>query len=484
MIAPRVRAGDAIAARHRPLAPHRIGARRPYAARRSFRRVTAMDSPAWAALHPPDVPPVRRREVFAWAMFDFANSGYTTVVITAVFNAWFVAVIAAGATWATLAWTSALSVSYALILLTAPLIGAWADLRANKRELLVASSALCVVGTAALSLCGPGDVMLALALVVVGNFAFGTGENLIAAFLPELVKPQAMGKVSGWGWGLGYLGGMATLGLCLWWIQGTGRAAGVAVPQTMVLTALAFALAALPTLFLLRERARPQVGVGAGAWGLARKRVRGTLRGSEGLTDLRRLLLCIVCYQAGVQTVIALAAIYTEQALGFTTVQSITLILVVNLTAAVGALVFGFAQDRFGHRRVLAITLVGWIIAIAMMWAAQDMALVWIAANLVGLCLGASQSAGRALVGYMCPPQREAEVFGLWGLAVKLASILGPLSYGLVNALTAGNHRIAIAMTAAFFAVGLLLLARVDVARGHTLAHPPGTDSRDDAARA
>ena len=125
------------------------------------------------------------------------------------------------------------------------------------------------------------------------------------------------------------------------------------------------------------------------------------------------------------------------------------------------------------RRRVLAFTLIGWIAAIALMWAAQDRATVWIAANLVGLCLGASQSAGRALVGYLCPPKREAEIFGLWGMAVKLASILGPLGYGLVSALTAGNHRFAIAVTAAFFAAGLLLLARVDVARGHALAHPP-----------
>lgn len=432
-----------------------------------------MASPDWAAPHPPDLPPVRRREVFAWALFDFANSGYTTVVITAVFNAWFVAGIAGGAAWATLAWTAALSLSYALNLLSSPLLGAWADLRAQKRGLLLSSTALCVAATAALSLCGPGDVALALALVVVSNFAFGMGENLIAAFLPELVKPQAMGKVSGWGWGLGYLGGLATLAMCLWWIQGTGRSAQVAVPQTLLLTALAFAFAALPTFFLLRERARPQVGSQARVWTLARTRVREALRGGAGLLDLRRLLACIVCYQAGVQTVIALAAIYTQEALGFTTTQSITLILVVNLTAAAGAFAFGQVQDRLGHRRVLAFTLIGWIAAIALMWAAQDRATVWIAANLVGLCLGASQSAGRALVGYLCPPKREAEIFGLWGMAVKLASILGPLGYGLVSALTAGNHRFAIAVTAAFFAAGLLLLARVDVARGHALAHPP-----------
>lgn len=427
------------------------------------------------ARHPAGVPPVQRREILAWASFDFANSGYTTVVITAVFNAFFVGVIAGKASWATLAWTAALSLSYLLNVLTAPLIGAWADLRARKKPLLVASTTLCVLGTAALALCGPGDVVLALGLLVIGNFAFGMGENLIAAFLPELVQPRAMGKVSGWGWGLGYLGGLLVLALCLWWIQSSPAPAASTVPQTMLITALAFALAVLPTMLVLRERAQPQAVSHAEVWDTAKARVLDALRGGHGLTDLRRFLWCIVAYQAGVQTVIALAAIYTEQALGFSTADSIKLILLVNLTAAAGAFGFGWIQDRLGHRLTLSITLIGWLVAIALLFASETRPMVWLAANVAGLCLGASQSAGRALVGYLCPPSREAEIFGLWGLAVKAASILGPLSYGVVNALTSGNHRLSIAVTAVFFAAGLALLARVDVARGHAAAHPAST---------
>lgn len=419
---------------------------------------------------PDDMPPVRRREVLSWAFFDFANSGYTTVVITAVFNAFFVSVIAGNAGWATLAWTMALSLSYALNVISSPFIGAWADLRAKKKQLLVASTALCVSGTAALSLCGPGDVALALCIVVVGNFAFGMGENLIAAFLPELVKQEAMGKVSGWGWALGYVGGLLVLALCLWWIQSSSAPASTTVPQTMLITALVFALAALPTMLMLRERARPQPATPAQIRELAVSRVMDALRGGHGLLDLRRFLLCIVCYQAGVQTVIALAAIYTEQALGFSTEDSIRLILLVNITAAAGAFVFGWIQDRLGHRLTLSITLLGWLLAIALLFASDTRPMVWLAANVAGLCLGASQSAGRALVGYLCPPSREAEIFGLWGLAVKAASILGPLSYGVVNALTHGNHRTSIAVTALFFVAGLLLLTRVNVARGHAAA--------------
>ncbi len=423
--------------------------------------------------YPADVPPVRRRELFAWAMFDFANSGYTTVVITAVFNAYFVNAVAGKAPWATFAWTATLSVSYLIVLLSAPVLGAWADLRARKKTLLWISTAVCVLATAGLAWCGPGAVALAVVLLIVSNTAFGTGENVIAAFLPELAREDALGRVSGYGWALGYLGGLLVLALCLVWIQGaSGRGSDPtsAVSETMLLTAAIFGLAALPTLLGLRERARPQPVPSSEIVRLAWGRVRSALSASHGLRDLNRFLACIVCYQAGVGTVITVAAIYTQQALGFTTEDSIKLILVVNVTAALGALTFGFVQDRLGHVRTLAITLVLWLVAIGLLFVSEARMVVWLAANLAGLCLGASQSAGRALVGDLCPREREAEVFGLWGLAVKLSMILGPLSYGLISWTSGGDHRTAMLATALFFIAGLVLLRRVDVARGRAAA--------------
>lgn len=419
-----------------------------------------------------DHPPVKRRELAAWAFYDFANSGYTTVVITAVFNAFFVGVIAGGAEWATMAWTLALSVSYALVIVGAPMLGAWVDLRAHKKALLAATTMLCVASTAALALCGPGDVLLALILVAISNLAYSLGENLIAAFLPELAADEAMGRLSGYGWAVGYLGGLLVLGLCLYWIQtaaGRGSTVDQAVPQTMLITAIAFALAALPTLLILRERARPR-SVAAGVVAVAFSRLRQSLASSRGLADLRRFLVCITCYQAGVATVITIAAIFTTQALGFTQQESIVLILVVNVAAALGAFAFGLVQDRLGHRLTLAVTLVGWLVAIAVFFVSEARWATWLAANIAGLCLGASQSAGRALVGYLCPPEREGEIFGLWGLAVRVAMILGPASYGLISWLSDGNHRAALLATAVFFVAGLLLLARVNVERGHRLA--------------
>src|SRR5258706_13860289 len=356
-------------------------------------------------------------------MYDFATSSYTPVVITAVFSAYSVAGVADKAPWASFAWTAALSLSYAAILATGPLVGAWADAHAAKKNLLLLSTIGCVLSTTALYWVQPGSVVLALVLVALSNYFFGAGENLIAAFLPELADSRAMGRVSGWGWSFGYLGGLVALGICLAYIMSSGRPASESGPVTMLITAAFFAPAAAPTFLFLPERATPQ------AVAAPSMRTLATAKNAAAYRDLRQFLLCIVFYQAGITAVVALAAIYAEQAMKFTTQQTITLILVVNITAALGAFGFGYLQDAIGHVRAVALTLVGWLVMIGTAYFAETPTTFWVAANLAGLCMGSSQAAGRAIVGYLAPPSRLAEFFGLWGLAVKAASIFGPLTY-------------------------------------------------------
>ena len=417
---------------------------------------------------------VRKREVFGWAMYDFANSGYTTVVLTAVFNAYFVGVVAGNASWATLAWTSALALSSAVVMLTMPSLGALADLRAAKKRLLMLTTVGCVLATALLALAGPGDLWLATAAIVVSNIFYSYGESLTAAFLPELARREALGRVSGWGWSFGYFGGMLTLGLSLGyvlWAQAQGIPAQQFVPVTMLITAGVYGLSSLLTFALLRERARPQpTALQDNGLRASLARLAQTWRHAQDYRDFVWLLVCAVAYQAGIAVVIALAAVYAEQVLGFQQTQTMMLIFLVNIASAVGAFAFGYWQDRIGHRKALAVTLVGWIVMTLLAVAATDAALFWVAAVVAGLCMGSSQSAGRALAGAFAPAQRLAEFFGLWTFAVRLAAIIGPMTYGLVTLLTAGNHRIAILSTGLFFVAGLLVLARVDVPRGMAAA--------------
>ncbi len=412
-------------------------------------------------------------------MFDFANSGYTTVVLTAVFNAYFVGVVAVNANASTsgsgtLYWTIAIAIGNAFVLVSAPVLGAIADHRANKKHFLALTTTGCVVFTALLATIGPGDVWLAMVFVIVASFMFATGENLIAAFLPEIAPQADMGRISGYGWSLGYLGGLLVLGACLayvTWAQAHGHSASQYVPVTMLITAFVFALAVMPTFLWLPERAVASAQPIRQSYlhiGIAR--LRQTLRHVRDFRDLFRFLLSLSVYYSGIYTVIVLAAVYAREVMGFDTRDTLVLILVINVTAAIGAFVFGHVQDRLGSRRTLAITLGIWMFALLLAYFIESRAGFWLVGNLIGLALGSSQSAGRAMVGQFSPPARSAEFFGLWGLASKFAAIVGPLSYGGITYLSGGDHRLAILSTVAFFALGLVLLATVNEKRGQAAA--------------
>lgn len=411
-------------------------------------------------------PGVTKREVWSWAMYDFANSGYTTVVLTTVFSAYFVGVVAEGKSWGTLAFTGALSLSYLLVMLTMPTLGARADASAGKRRLLFTSTIGCVAATFLLAFTGPGDIAWGLLIIALSNYCYCVGESIVAAFLPEIAQPRALGRVSGWGWSFGYFGGMLTLGLGLAlvsWASGRGEPASQYVPYVMVLTAAIFLISAIPSFLFLRERTPPShkkpekiLSTLLAAWHDTR----------EHFTDFRLLLLCGACYHAGIAVVITLSAVYATEAMGFTMAQTMMLVFTVNIAAAAGAFLFGYLQDKIGHKPALFITLVGWIVMILVAYAAVQLWVFWIAATLAGLCMGTSQSAGRAMVGALAPKTRLAEFYSLWTFATQLAAVVGPLCYGLITWITDGNHRLALLFTGVFFVAGLAVLTRLDFARG------------------
>lgn len=424
------------------------------------------------------LPPATAAERLAWAMYDFANSGYTTVVLTTIFNAYFVAVVAGGAGMssrtATLLWTLSVATGNLIVLLAAPVVGAIADGHAWKKRFLVVTTIGCVVTTALLGFVAEGAVAPGMVLLVLSFVMFASGENLIAAFLPEIAVDQHMGRLSGYGWGLGYLGGLLTLACCLiylTWAQNQGQTPTQFIPVTLWITAAIFAVAALPTFLVLRERAVPKATPPATSY-LAQGflQVRDTLRHARRFKDLFRFLMTLVVFQAGVSTVIVVAAIYAQEVLEFSSDELIVLVMVVNVTAAGGALVVGHMQDRTGSSRALVLALSVWIIAIILVLTARSRGDIWLAANLIGLAMGSSQSAGRALVGHFTPVARAGEFFGLWGLAARCAAIIGPVTYGAISWLTGGNQRIAMLSTLGFFVLGLLLLTTVNEERGKRAA--------------
>lgn len=418
-------------------------------------------------------------EIAAWASYDIANATYGTVVATAVYNAYFVDVICGQVSGGKGLGTFLLSViiipvSAMAIVLTAPVLGTIVDAMAAKKKVLFVTTFLCIICTAFLSLIQPGQVWPAVIALTLANFFFGTGEDLIASFLPELSTQETMGRISAIGWGAGYVGSLIALGLCFiyfTWAKAHHQAQTEYVPIAMLICAILYFVFSLPTFLFLKERATVQTeAIGQNYFKIGFSRLKHTVSHAIHYRDLFNFLLTLCVYSCGSTAVIHLASVYAQQVLHFTTQDSVVMILVVSTTAAIGAAIFGIVQDRIGAIKTLAITLSIWTVAIVIACMATEKVHLWVAANFVGIAMGATGSAGRALVGQFSPEGRSGEFLGLWGMAHKLATCVGAVTFGVVTHMTGNNYRLALGSCAVFFVIGFLLLRRVDEKRGRLAA--------------
>lgn len=350
-----------------------------------------------------------------------------------------------------------LAAAQGLVLALSPLVGAIADLRANKKTLLACTAALCAACTLSLGFIGPGQVALSLALVGLATAAFYLSENICASFLPEISTPENAGRISGYGWSFGYFGGLLCLALALFMIQGLDRP----VPEVFVMTGLFFALAALPTLLLLRERATPRApspghSVLAAAWreNLASL---GGLR-HPGHRTLAWFLLSLFLSSAGLTAIIAFASGFAEREIGFTTEEVIRLFIVLQLAGVAGAAGFGWLQDKTGPRFAISLALVLWVAVgvLGYLCPRDAKALFYIVGIGAGIAMGALQAGGRAVVSLFTPDGKSGEYFGFWGLATKLGGVVGQPVFGLLAA-TLG-YRQALLANSLFFVAALALL--------------------------
>lgn len=407
-------------------------------------------------------PGIKKREVLSWAFYDFANSGYTTVVLTSVFSAYFVGNLAPDPRSGTLWLTLTLSASYVLLMVTLPRLGLWADQQGAKKKLLFISTALCVVCTALLFFSAPGWLWWAILFLFLSNYAYGVGEAMIAAYLPYLAQSNALGRVSGWGWGFGYFGGMLSLGAALVIVikaEKFGWAAAQYVPWIMILTAAIFAVASIPALIFLREPVPRRVKK---TESFQKQSLRTLLTAcKQQYPSFYYLLWCGAFYHAGISVVVTLSSVYATQVMGFSISQTMLLIFLVNIAAAIGAMGFGHVQDHIGHKRALAITLVGWLVMVLLAALTTSVVWFWGAAALAGLCIGSSQSAGRAMVGLLTPSSRSAEMYSLWAFSIQCAAVVGPVAYGVINWLSQNNQRLALGCTALFFIAALWVLRTI-----------------------
>jgi len=434
-------------------------------------------------------PKAARSEVFGWAMFDFANSSYTTVIITVCYAVVFPRLIVGdGPDYRTgnLLWSVALSVANLLVVFTLPLLGAIMDQVGHRKHFLLASSVLTCVATAGLFFAGPGDVALAMGLVVLSSYGFALGESFVASFLPDLAPPEALGRISGMAWGLGYVGGLGSTALVLFGL-GPAELDNMSMQRWIgPITAAWFAIAALPTFLLLRDRSVPRGPLERGAIRASLQQLKRTATELARYRDLATFLLSYLFAMAGLSIVISFAFIYGDQVIGWSNGTKAAMFLVTQVTATVGALGFGYLQPRLGDKPTYGLTLLVWLASVGLIWATPQVGSTLRALTgasigdeqvflgvgaLAGLCLGATQSSSRTLIALFSPPDKVGEFFGLWGVFGKLAAVVGLLSLGALQAWI--GLQTGVLVTGLFFLVALGVLAGVDAERGRRTATQP-----------
>lgn len=376
-------------------------------------------------------------------------------------------------------WTNAVAVTAIVVALLSPLLGAIADRGGYRKRFLLFFSGTCVIATAGLAFVEPGRYQLAIVVFVVANVAFEMGSAFYDSFLPDLVPRERIGRVSGLGWGLGYVGGIFALLVALYGFVQTGSPlfpmiggllgltteGGAHVRATALLVAVWFAVFTIPFLLLVPEPGVVRRVAGGRAVVEGFQQLAGSFRQIRKYRQIVRLILARLIYNDGLVVIFGLGAVFAQQVYGFATDEIIIFGIVLNIAAGLGAISFGFLDDRIGGRNTILASLVGLAAAGTLAILGGSRTTFWLAAIVVGLLAGPNQSASRSLLGRFVPDDKEAEFYGFFAFSGKATAFLGPLLYGALTTM-AGTDRAGMSVTVVFFIVGGLLLLRVDEREG------------------
>ena len=417
---------------------------------------------------------MKLRQVIAWVLYDFANSSFAAVIMGTIYAAYYaIGVVGnergAGDLW----WGRVVSTSMAIVAFTSPFLGSLADRSGIRRGLFMAFTALAVVATTLMTTVQPGMVVWGFALGVLGNVGFEGSLVYYNAWLPQLAPRGMQGRLSAWGFAVGYAGSIVALLAALPFVKAQNYGAA------FLTTAALFAGFALPSFLFLP----PAPGQGVPPLAALREGGAEVLRGIRAILahrDLRRFFGAYFVYEDGVNTVIAFSGIFAAQTLGFPMDRLIVLYIVVQVSALAGAIAWSWPTDRIGPRRVVMITLCQWAAVVVGAYWVETQAQFFALAVVAGTGLGAVQAASRTLLTTLIPPGMEASMFGFYTLCGKSAAIMGPLVFGGISHAAGGDQRLGILAIGSFFVIGLVLLSRM---RGGGPTHLVRDDLSAAAAR-
>ncbi|BBK41086.1 MFS transporter [Allostella vacuolata] len=413
-----------------------------------------------------------RAGLFAWCLYDFANSAFPTVVITFVFSAYFVRAVAADVEAGTAAWGQAMAIAGLATAVLSPVLGAVADRSGRRKPWILVCSAICILAGGGLWFVRPDPsyVLLGLTLAVIASIAFEVGTVFYNAMLPDLVPPSRIGRWSGWAWGIGYLGGLLCLVVALFGLVmtptplfGLDKATSEHVRAVAPLTAIWFAVFALPFFVLTPDRA----ATGVAPWAAARAglgRIWHTLRHLGAERNIARFLVARLFYTDALNTLFAFGGIYAAGTFGMGFDEVIMFGIALNVTAGLGAGAFGWIDDRIGPKPTILIAILGLVLFGTAVLLAESKSWFWVFGLAIGIFVGPAQAASRSLMAHLAPPERESEMFGLFALSGKATSFMGPALLAWAT-LAFDSQRAGMATIIVFFAIGFAILLGVDSRR-------------------
>jgi len=410
-----------------------------------------------------------RKVIASWCLYDWANSAFNTLVVTFVYSTYFSQTFADDPGRGTALWARGITVSAVIIAVLAPLAGALAD-QGDRRKYLIGCTLTCCLMTGTLTFVRPDQAnaaFMAMVVFVMANVAFEVGLVFYNAFLPTITSEESIGRVSGYGWGLGYVGGLGCLALALPFATGdppplgVSTSAGFNIRATNLLVAGWFLIFSVPLFLFVRDPdgRRHRVDVGAAIADL-----RQTFTHLRRYRQVLRFLVARLIYNDGLVTIFAFGGIYAAGTFGFTISDVIVFGIVLNLVAGVGAWLFGFVDDRLGGKTTIMISLAFLGFSTVLATFAPDRFWFWVAGIGVGFFLGPNQSASRSLMGRFVPKQHESAFFGLFAFSGKATAFAGPWLLGALS--DAYSQRVGVFSVLLFFVVGGLLLMRVDEQEG------------------
>ncbi len=418
--------------------------------------------------------PLRDRRVFCWAMYDWANSAYTTLLIT-VLIAYVQRVVFPAEQWGrtgAVVWAWGISLSMFLGAVLSPIVGAIADAQANKRRWLAITA---LSGSAAAILLGvvsPRMYVLVVILFVFANLMLELSLGIYNGFLPEIVTDEEMNRASAWGYGLGYLGGGIALVLAMLLLQ-FGGSLGLAtmasrLQASLILMGAWWGLFSMPALLVLRDEQQRSAAdvtirqtIRAGGMDVMQ-----TIRSLRSRVPLALFLLSFLFYNDGVQTVISQASTFALQELSFPEADLMAVILMIQFLALPGSLIIGRCADAYGDKPTLLGCLLVWcVVLIGALFVNDQLGFWWLAA-VIAFVLGGTQSVSRSLMAVMIPSGQNAQYFGFFNLSGKATSFIGTFLFGAIVA-TTGSSRTAVFGLLPLFLLGALLLWKVNPSPRH-----------------